>query len=148
MEALKARNTKCRPKIVVIVLRPKSFRAFSAKKPQLVPPGPMAQAIRFRAFGAGSPSFDTASVAPDASVNLNDAAVFRLNIDFDNRRPFVGCCHGATMVSKVTVDASIRRYRARFCKRSILLVPKLMTHDNALWLPLRGDFLKRLDSQH
>jgi hypothetical protein len=41
--------------------------------------------------------------APDASVNLNDAAVFRHNIDHDNRRPFVGRCHGAPVVSKVTL---------------------------------------------
>jgi hypothetical protein len=65
--------------------------------------------------------------APDASVNLNDAAVFRHNIDFDNRRPFVGCCHGATMVSKVTVDASIRRYRARFCNGTLLFPNKPTT---------------------
>lgn len=42
-EALNARNWKCLLKIVVIVLRPTSFRAFSASQPQLVSPGPMAQ---------------------------------------------------------------------------------------------------------
>jgi len=40
--------------MVVIVLRPTLFRAFSAKKVLLVSPGPMAQAITFRAFGAES----------------------------------------------------------------------------------------------
>ena len=43
----------CRLKIVVIALSP-IFRAFSAKKPQMAQPGPMAQAIIFRAFGAGN----------------------------------------------------------------------------------------------
>ena len=39
------------------------FRAFSAWILQLPQPGPMAQAITFRAFGAATPSFDTASEA-------------------------------------------------------------------------------------
>jgi hypothetical protein len=51
LEALKARNRECRLKIVVIV-SPRSFRAFSAKRLRLVLPGPMAQAITFRAVGA------------------------------------------------------------------------------------------------
>jgi hypothetical protein len=38
------------------------FRAFSAWILQLPQPGPMAQAVTFRAFGAGTPSFDTASL--------------------------------------------------------------------------------------
>jgi len=38
------------------------FRAFSAWILQLPQPGPMAQAIAFRAFGAGTPSFDTGSL--------------------------------------------------------------------------------------
>jgi hypothetical protein len=59
LRRLKARNRKCRPKTVVIVLCPVSFRAFSAKKVQPVPPGPMAQAITFRALGAESRSFET-----------------------------------------------------------------------------------------
>jgi hypothetical protein len=58
----KARNRKCRPKIVMIVLRP-SFRAFSAKELQPLPPGPMAQAFTFRAFGAETRSFDTVATA-------------------------------------------------------------------------------------
>ena len=39
---------------------PTTFRAFSAKEDfQPVPPGPMAQAFTFRAFGAGEQSFHT-----------------------------------------------------------------------------------------
>jgi len=37
---------------IVIVLPSTSFRAFSAKELQPLPPGPMAQAFTFRAFGA------------------------------------------------------------------------------------------------
>jgi hypothetical protein len=52
LEALKARNRKGSIKTEVIMLRPTTFRAFSAGNLQLILPGPMAQAITFRAFGA------------------------------------------------------------------------------------------------
>ena len=42
---------------MVIALPSASFRAFSAKEFQPIPPGPMAQAFTFRAFGAGIRSF-------------------------------------------------------------------------------------------
>jgi hypothetical protein len=59
----------CRSKIVVITKEPATFRAFSATKIfQLVPPGPMAQAFTFRAFGAETQSFRTVAIAPDARV--------------------------------------------------------------------------------
>src|SRR6185295_454053 len=45
---------------------------------QLPQPGPMAQAITFRAFGAGTPSFDTASEAPGSSLSVRFAEARRL----------------------------------------------------------------------
>ena len=63
---------------------------------------------------------EPSAVAPDASVNLNDAAVFRHNIDFDNR----GLCWLLPWCNRGIqgdVDASIRRYRARFCKRDLII---------------------------
>jgi len=50
-------------KNIVIALPSTSFRAFSAKELQPVPPGPMAQAFTFRAVGAEARSFNTGSVA-------------------------------------------------------------------------------------
>ena len=52
---------------VVTVLQP-AFRAFSALVPSGLPPGPMAQAFTFRAFGAGmlfSKNFHTMTVTED-----------------------------------------------------------------------------------
>jgi hypothetical protein len=75
-EALKARNRKCSTENSSDCAFPTSFRAFSATKLQLVPPGPMAQGgvpsraarlgcetITFRAVGAETQSFHTASTA-------------------------------------------------------------------------------------
>ena len=56
-EALKARNRKCRPDTSNDESPSLSSRAFSAKKPHVVAPGPMAQAITLRAFGAENPGF-------------------------------------------------------------------------------------------
>ena len=48
---------------------PTTFRAFSAKEDfQLVPPGPMAQAFTFRAFGAETRSSPTLSTAPGSDT--------------------------------------------------------------------------------
>ena len=55
--ALKARNRKCRPETSNDGSPSLSFRAFSAKQPHVVAPGPMAQAITLRAFGAENPGF-------------------------------------------------------------------------------------------
>jgi hypothetical protein len=46
---------------------PKAFRAFSAKRFRLVPPGPMAQAFTFRAFGAETQSFTACSGPVDVA---------------------------------------------------------------------------------
>ncbi len=60
-EALKARNREWQSENIVIALRSTLFRAFSAKELQRVPPGPMAQAFTFRAFGAETRLLDLVS---------------------------------------------------------------------------------------
>jgi hypothetical protein len=52
-EALKAQNGQGWPEFALIVLPSRLFRTFSVKSLHLILPGPMAQAITFRAFGAG-----------------------------------------------------------------------------------------------
>src|SRR6266436_9832296 len=56
-EALKVRNSESRLKTLRISLVRLSFRAFSARNLSQTPPGPMAQAVTFRAFGAENPEF-------------------------------------------------------------------------------------------
>jgi hypothetical protein len=70
-EALKARNRKCSTENSSDCPLPTSFRAFSATKLQLVPPGPMAQAITFRAVGAETQSFHTVSTARGSDLVTN-----------------------------------------------------------------------------
>ena len=67
--ALKARNGKCRLKTLRISLVPLSFRAFSAGNPKRTPPGPLAQAVTFRAFGAENPEFSH-SLYPRGGTDL------------------------------------------------------------------------------
>jgi hypothetical protein len=63
LQALKARNRDSFAKTKSIKVPSPSLRAFSAREPGRLVPGPMAQAIAFRAFGAGRLSFDTDSLS-------------------------------------------------------------------------------------
>jgi hypothetical protein len=61
LEALKARNGRSQTETSTTLQRQPSFRTFSAGKLRHVPPGPLAQAITFRALGAETCSFHTGS---------------------------------------------------------------------------------------
>jgi len=61
LQALKARNGDSGTETVRIKTEFRSLRAFSARELDWLVPGPMAQAITFRALGAAKLSFDTDS---------------------------------------------------------------------------------------
>jgi hypothetical protein len=61
LQALKARNGDSGTETVGIKVPSRSLRAFSARELDWLIPGPMAQAITFRAFGAAKLSFGTLS---------------------------------------------------------------------------------------
>jgi hypothetical protein len=70
LEALKARNRKCRPKIELEHDASNIISRFQRSEPLAAPPGPLAQPITFRAVGAETLGFHAGSKSGSCPLTL------------------------------------------------------------------------------